>query len=58
METSTPVLLRLQPDLLKEIEDWRWAHRTPSRAEAIRRLIERGLSSPAPNEPRRVIDAE
>jgi hypothetical protein len=36
--------VRLQPDLGDEIDDWRRKQRDiPSRAEAARRLIERGL---------------
>lgn len=29
--------------LLKEIDDWRYEHRIPTRARAIRLLIEKGL---------------
>ena len=29
---------------LKAVEDWRYANRIPSRAEAIRELIRRGLN--------------
>jgi metal-responsive CopG/Arc/MetJ family transcriptional regulator len=50
---TTPVLIRLAAELLTEIDDWRYAHRVPSRAQAIRRLIERGLSNQAPEEPRK-----
>ena len=35
------------PDLLKRIDDFRYENRIPSRSEAIRQLIEEGLSSKA-----------
>lgn len=42
--TGTPVLVRLQPEMLSELDDWRGGRDDePSRAEAIRRLIELGL---------------
>jgi len=37
--------LMLGPDELKAIDDWRFDHRLPSRAAAIRELIRRGLSA-------------
>jgi hypothetical protein len=35
--------MRLDPEQLKRIDDYRWANRISSRMEAIRVLIERGL---------------
>ena len=32
-------------DELKAIDDWRFSHRLPSRAAAIRELIKRGLNA-------------
>lgn len=44
-ETGTPVLVRLQPDLLAVLDDWCSHQRPiPSRPEAIRLLVSRGLS--------------
>ncbi len=41
---GTPVLVRLQDDTLRVIEDWRRKQEDmPSRPEAIRRLVELGL---------------
>ncbi|MES1203696.1 MAG: hypothetical protein ABUS57_19840 [Pseudomonadota bacterium] len=35
----------LTEDELKALDDWRFAHRMPSRAAAIRELLKRGLSA-------------
>jgi hypothetical protein len=35
----------LTEDELKALDDWRFAHRMPSRAAAIRELLKRGLAS-------------
>jgi hypothetical protein len=44
LETGTPVLVRLQAHPLHQIDDWRRKEPDiPSRAEAIRRLVEIGL---------------
>lgn len=44
MATDKPkILLILEDDLLRRIEDYRFENRVNSRAEAIRRLIEEGL---------------
>jgi hypothetical protein len=44
-ETGTPVLVRLQPDILAPLDDWCSRQRPiPSRPEAIRLLVNRGLS--------------
>ncbi|HZT90263.1 MAG TPA: hypothetical protein VFA12_20150 [Stellaceae bacterium] len=37
-------LVALTTEQAKAIEDFRFAHRIPTEAEAIRQLIERGLS--------------
>lgn len=34
-------------DLTERIDDWRYANRVPSRAEAVRRLLVRGLEASA-----------
>jgi metal-responsive CopG/Arc/MetJ family transcriptional regulator len=36
----------MPPDLMRQIDDYRYARRIPSRAEALRRLIEAGLLEP------------
>lgn len=44
MATQKPqILLTLDDELLKKVEDFRYTHRIPSRSEAIRQLIEEGL---------------
>jgi DNA-directed RNA polymerase alpha subunit len=42
---GTPILVRLQPDLLKALDSWATLN-TISRPEAIRRLVELGLLGP------------
>jgi hypothetical protein len=43
-ETGVMVSTRLQPELLKQLDDWRRAQPDlPSRPEALRRLAEKGL---------------
>ncbi len=37
----------LTPEELDTLDDWRFAHRMPSRAAAIRELIKRGLAQSA-----------
>ena len=45
MATDKPkVLLILDDDLLKRIDDYRYDNRIPSRNEAIRRLIDNALT--------------
>lgn len=34
----------LTPDELDALDDWRFAHRMPSRAAAIRELLKRGMA--------------
>ena len=38
------VIIPMDPKLVERIEDYRYARRIPSRAEAIRQLIEAGLA--------------
>jgi hypothetical protein len=33
----------LRPDELRALDDWRFSHRMPSRAAAVRELLRRGL---------------
>lgn len=42
-EKNTQVLLTVSNELLKEIEDYQFNNRIPSRSEAIRLLIKKGL---------------
>ena len=45
-ETGEAVLVRLQPDLAKPLDDWRRKQGDlPGRPEAIRRLVERALKA-------------
>jgi len=45
MATDKPkILLILDDDLLRRVEDYRFENRVNSRAEAIRRLLEEALS--------------
>jgi hypothetical protein len=47
--TGDPVLVRVQPIMAKEIDDWRRKQEDlPGRAEAIRRLVEIGLKAKKP----------
>jgi metal-responsive CopG/Arc/MetJ family transcriptional regulator len=39
------VIVPMPRKLLREIDDYRWANRIPSRAEAIRQLIRAGLKT-------------
>jgi hypothetical protein len=42
--TGDPVLVRLQPDMAKQLDDWRRKQQDlPGRPEAIRRLLGLGL---------------
>jgi hypothetical protein len=43
--TGDPVLVRVQPDMAKQLDDWRRRQEDlPGRPEAIRRLVELGLT--------------
>ena len=44
MPTKQPVVTMIFPEeLLKKVEDYRYENRIPTRTEAIRQLIEKGL---------------
>jgi hypothetical protein len=44
--TGDPVLVRVQPDMAKQLDDWRRKQdELPGRPEAIRRLVELGLKA-------------
>ncbi|HPJ97509.1 MAG TPA: ribbon-helix-helix protein, CopG family [Syntrophales bacterium] len=54
MPTEKPkILITLEDDLLTRIDDFRFENRINSRSEAIRRLIEKGLSSPEKPAPKK-----
>lgn len=42
-DKNTQVLLTITKELLEKIEDYQFNNRIPSRSEAIRELIEKGL---------------
>ena len=57
MATEKPkILLILDDDLLRRVEDYRFDHRINSRAEAIRQLLEEGLkaSDPSKSKPQKI----
>ena len=39
------IAIPMPAELVKQIDEFRWANRLPSRAEAIRQLIELGLKT-------------
>ena len=44
--TGEPVMVRIQPDMAKQLDDWRRKQEDlPGRPEAIRRLVELGLKA-------------
>jgi hypothetical protein len=44
--TGEPVMVRVQPEMAKELDDWRRKQADlPNRPEAIRRLVELGLKA-------------
>ena len=44
--TGDPVMVRVQPEMAKELDDWRRKQADlPNRPEAIRRLVELGLKA-------------
>jgi hypothetical protein len=44
--TGEPVMVRVQPEMAKELDDWRRKQDDlPGRPEAIRRLVELGLKA-------------
>lgn len=44
-EPDPRIIVPIPKPLLKEIDDFRWQNRIPSRAEAVRQLIKRGLKA-------------
>lgn len=42
------VIVLMSPEEVRAIEDWMFAHRLKSQAEAVRRLVQRGLRSTEP----------
>jgi hypothetical protein len=44
-EPDPRVIVPIPRKLIKEIDEFRWANRIPSRAAAIRELIKRGLKA-------------
>jgi len=45
-EIGAPVLVRVQPDMAKKLDDWRRKQEDlPGRPESIRRLVEIGLKA-------------
>jgi metal-responsive CopG/Arc/MetJ family transcriptional regulator len=44
-EPHPRVIIPIPPKLLREIDDYRWQNRSPSRAEAIRLLVKEGLKA-------------
>ena len=44
-EKDPRVITPMPQSLLDQIDDYRFKHRVPSRAEAIRKLIQMGLAS-------------
>ena len=46
MSENTKILVVIDKDLLKKVEDFRYDNRIPSRSEAVRELIKKGLKVP------------
>jgi hypothetical protein len=44
-DPSPRVIIPIPKALIRQIDDYRWANRIPSRAEAIRQLIKTGLKT-------------
>ncbi len=44
MEKDQKLIIMISKDLLQEIDDFRFRNRIPSRAEAVRQLIEKALA--------------
>ena len=42
-EPHPRIIIPIPPKLLQQIDDYRWANRIPSRAEAIRQLVKQAL---------------
>ena len=43
LERAERLQIMLSPEEIRALDDWRFAHRMPSRAAAIRELLRRGL---------------
>lgn len=50
-ELSNRVVVLLSDEMLKALDEWRWENRIPSRGEAIRQLVEKGLKEPPEKKP-------
>ena len=46
MKKDQKLLIMISQDLLQNIDDFRFRNRIPSRAEAVRQLIEKSLKDP------------
>lgn len=44
-EPDPRIIIPMPQTLIDEVDDFRWTQRIPSRAEAIRELIRRGLTA-------------
>lgn len=54
MPTKKPqVLLTVDEDLLKKVEDYRYTNRIPSRSEAMRRLLKEALKKYEKRKPKK-----
>jgi len=42
------IVVPMPQELIDQIDDYRWANRIPSRAEAIRQLVKEGLEAKKP----------
>jgi len=47
-EEPKRLIVPMPKELVDQIDDYRWANRLPSRAEAIRQLIKEGLQAKKP----------
>jgi hypothetical protein len=45
-EEPKRLIVPMPKELVDQIDEYRWANRIPSRAEAIRQLIKKGLKAP------------
>jgi metal-responsive CopG/Arc/MetJ family transcriptional regulator len=46
MSENTKILVVIDKELLKKVEDFRYENRIPSRSEAVRELIKKALKTP------------
>ena len=47
-EPDPRIIIPIPPRLLQQIDEYRWANRIPSRAEAIRQLVREALEANKP----------